>query len=101
PGDRGNSGSDDETVGTLPIVGGNQQFDIVRRIRDSRPSFFLQGPADEAWSTIIGLSGAGKLSVETLPNGEVRLGFHGRLQLDLDQGVLNATNLQVGIYVPS
>lgn len=100
--DVGRGGGDDETIGTLPILGNQgQTLELVRRARDVRPDFYLEGAYDEILSTIVGFTGTGRVSFETLPSGHVRLGFHGQLEVELDRGLLHATGLQIGARVPA
>lgn len=94
------SGGDDETIGTLPILGSGGQFDLVRHFSDPLPDFYLEGAFDEILSTIIGYSGTGKVTLENRAGGLVRLGFHGELQLSLDRSLLQATGIQIGSSVP-
>lgn len=96
-----NQGGDDETIGTLPIMGNQGQLLLVRRTRDVRPDFYLEGAYDEMLSTITGFTGTGRATYETLPGGRVRLGFHGQLELQLDRGLLQVTGIQIGASVPS
>jgi len=94
-------GGDDETIGTLPIVGNHgQHLELVRHVRDVRPDFYLEGAYDELLATIIGFTGSGQVSYEPLPGGHVRLGFHGQLEVQLDRGLLQVTGIQVGTSVP-
>jgi len=96
----GTAGGDDETIGTLPILGAGGQFDLVRHFSDTRPDFYLEGAFDEILSTIVGYSGSGKVTMESRPGGLVRLGFHGELELALDRSLLQVTGIQVGTTVP-
>jgi hypothetical protein len=93
-------GGDDETIGTLPIMGGQHPLPLYRHVRDSKVSFYLEGNYDEILSTIIGYTGTGRASVESLPNGMVRLGFHGQLEIQLDRGLLQVTGIEIGSRVP-
>lgn len=96
----GTAGGDDETIGTLPILGAGSQFDLVRHLSDPRPDFYLEGAFDEILSTIIGYSGSGKVTLENRPGGLVRMGFHGELELALDRSLLHVTGIQIGTSVP-
>ena len=96
----GTSGGDDETIGTLPMLGGGGQFDLVRHLNDVRPDFYLEGSFDEILSTITGYSGTGQVTMEPRPGGLVRLGFHGELELALDRSLLQVTGIQIGTSVP-
>ncbi len=94
-------GGDDETIGTLPIMGAGGQFDLVRKLRDTRPDFYLEGAFDEILSTIVGYAGSGQVTLESRPGGHVRMGFHGQLQLSLDRSLLQLTGIQIGTTVPA
>lgn len=94
-------GGDDETIGTLPIVGNHGQIDIVRWMRDVRPSFYLEGQFDEILSVISGCDGFGRVSVEALADGRSRLVFHGRLEVRLDRQLMQAACVDVGAFVPA
>jgi hypothetical protein len=95
-------GGDDETIGTLPIVGNHgQQLALVRRVRDTRPDFYLEGSYGELLSTIVGFTGSGCVTYENRPGGTVRLGFHGQLELALDRNLLQVTGIQIGAFVPA
>ena len=97
----GTSGGDDETIGTLPILGMGGQFDLVRHMNDPRPDFYLEGAFDEILSTILSYSGDGQVTLENRPGGLVRMGFHGELELALDRSLLQLTGIQVGTSVPT
>ena len=94
-------GGDDETIGTLPILGNQGQLQLVRRVRDVRPDMYLEGAYDELLSTIIGFTGTGSVTYQTLPDGRVRLGFHGQLELALDRGLMQVTGIEIGASVPA
>lgn len=96
----GTAGGDDETIGTLPILGNGGHFDLMRQLSDPRPDFYLEGAFDEILSTIVAYSGSGKVTLENRPGGLVRLGFHGELELALDRNLLQVTGIQVGTTVP-
>ena len=100
-GSDGGSGGDDETIGTLPILGNQGQIPLFRHVRDSRPNLYLQGNYDEILSTIVGFTGSGSATIESLPDGTVRLGLHGQLELQLDRGLLQVTGIQIGEHVPA
>lgn len=94
-------GGDDETIGTLPILGNGGQLNLVRRMRDVRPSFYLDGHFDEILSVIAGCEGHGRVSVEPLPDGRSRLTFHGRIELRLDRQLMQAAGVELGTCVPA
>jgi hypothetical protein len=96
-----NLGADDESIGTLPILGDQDPLVFVRHTRDARPAYYLEGSYGELISTIVGLSGSGTVTRENLADGRVRLGFHGRVQLALDSGLLQVTGIQIGMNVPA
>lgn len=94
-------GSDDESIGTLPIQGNQGQLMLVRNTRDTRPAYYIEGSYGELLSTIVGFSGSGSVTRENLADGRVRLGFHGRIQIALDRGLLAVTGIHVGASVPA
>jgi hypothetical protein len=94
-------GADDESIGTLPIVGNQGELILVRHTRDTRPAYYLEGSYGEVLSTIVGFSGSGTVTRENLADGRVRLSFHGRIQLALDSGLLQVTGIQIGASVPA
>jgi hypothetical protein len=100
PGAGAGQGGDDETIGTLPILGNQGQLLLVRRARDVRPDFYLEGAYDELLATIVGFTGSGSVTYLPLADGRVRLGFHGALELALDRGLMQATQIEVGSHVP-
>lgn len=93
-------GSDDESIGTLPILGNQYELVLVRRTHDTRPDFYLEGNYGEILSTIIGFTGSGTVTRENLADGRARLGFHGRIQLALDRGLSQVAGIGIGISVP-
>ena len=95
-----NRGGDDETIGTLPILGNQGQLVLVRNLRALRPDFYLEGYYGEILATIAGFRGEARVTSELLPNGMVRLGFHGDLELSLDRGMLQVTGIQIGSSIP-
>lgn len=101
PGAGTDRGGDDETIGTLPILGNRGQLDFVRVMRDVRPAFYLEGNFDEILSVIVGCDGVGRVSVEGLPGGRSRLRFHGRVELQLDRQLMQAAGVELGTWVPA
>lgn len=58
-------GGDDETIGTLPITGNHgQHLPLVRKARDTRPAFYLEGSYGDLVSTIAGFTGSGSVSLQ-------------------------------------
>jgi len=94
------AGGDDETIGTLPVFGNTGQLDLVRRLYDTRPDFYLEGSLGEIVSTIVGFTGTGHVTIESRPDGKVRLGVHGQVELALDHNLLQLTGIQIGTTVP-
>ena len=94
------AGGDDETVGTLPICGNAGQLDLVRHLFDTHPDYYLEGSYGEILSTIVGFKGNGHVTCESRPDGKVRLGFHGQIELALDRNLLQITGIQIGASVP-
>lgn len=92
---------DDETIGTLPMLGGDGSIGIVRNRLSTRPSLYLEGRYDEIIAVLTHSRGRGLMSVEHLGGERVRCTFHGRLAIGLDQGLLAMTRVQMGIHVPA
>lgn len=101
PGVGTDRGGDDETIGTLPILGNRGHLDFVRMMRDVRPTFFLEGNFDEILSVIVGCDGVGRVSVEALADGRSRLRFHGRIEVQLDRQLMQAAGVELGASIPS
>jgi hypothetical protein len=94
--------SDDETVGTLPVVGGSNSLHFLRFQRDGRASFYLEGSLSKIQGAIVWIAGHNAVTVEFLDGtGEnVRLTFHGRVQLVLDRHAVEAAGIDAGVMVP-
>jgi hypothetical protein len=95
--------SDDETVGTLPMVGGTDSLDFFRFLRDGRASFYLQGSLSEIQQAVVAVSGHNAVTVEFLDEtgDNVRLTFHGRVSLILDRSTVEAGGITAGVMVPT
>jgi hypothetical protein len=97
------SGGGDETLGTLPIVGGIRiELPCVRGWRGDRPAFYVEGTAAELGLVIQGARGAGFVSVEVVDRrtSRLRLAFHGDVTLVLDRELVGVLSLQTGLAVP-
>lgn len=92
---------DDETIGTLPMLGGNGSIGIVRNRSGVKPSLYLEGRYDEILAVLTHSQGRGLMSVESLGGERVRCVFHGRLAIGLDMNLLAMTRIQMGIHVPA
>lgn len=92
---------DDETIGTLPMLGGNGSIAIVRNRASVKPSLYLEGRYDEILSVLSHSQGRGLMSVESLGGERVRCVFHGRLAIGLDMNLLAMTRIRMGIHVPA
>ena len=95
----GAAATDDETVGTLPILdGGSLGIDVLRRFEDPRPALYLQGPGDSIANVLLAAEGPGVATLEPLGGGEVRLTFYGAVQVQLDRLSLDDDpSLQIGL----
>lgn len=95
--DRG-EGTDDETIGTLPIFGGGLAIDIVRKVRDPRPAAFVEGSIVEIGNALIDAQGSGVATLQGLGDDRVRLTFHGDLVVRFDRVFVDlATTLTFGL----
>ena len=98
------SSGGDETVGTLPIVGGiHLDLPVVRGWRGDHPAFYLEGTPVELGVLIRGARGAGFATFEALDPqaSQVRLAFHGDVTLVLDRELLEVLPVQTGVAVPT
>jgi len=95
------AGAGHETIGTLPMVGGNGSIAIVRNRASVKPSLYLEGRYDEILSVLSHSQGRGLMSVESLGGERVRCVFHGRLAIGLDMNLLAMTRIRMGIHVPA
>ncbi len=92
--------SDDETIGTLPMVNGGGSIAIQRNLQSNKPALYLEGRYDEICAVLVHSQGQGAMSVQSLGGGRVRCTFHGRLAIGLDQNLLSMTRIQMGIHIP-
>lgn len=102
-GDPGVASGGDETVGTLPILGGVRiELPLVRGWRGDRPAFYLEGTAAELGYVIRGARGRGFATVEVLDpqSGRVRIAFHGDVTVILDRELTGVLAVQTGLAVP-
>ena len=108
-GDRdGDWASDDEVIGTLPIVGGQEDEDILSLLlQEGPPSFFIQGPAQELLDAVAYAGGTvfGEgccTTAEFLPTsreglGDLRINFHGSIEVGIDSAILAVEGVEFGI----
>jgi hypothetical protein len=91
--------SDDETIGTLPIIDdGSIGIDVVRFWADPRPSLFVQGTFDEIDGALLGVEGTGVATLQPVAGGFLRLTFYGDLTVLLDRFAVNeATSIVIGL----
>ncbi len=94
---------DDETVGTLPMMGSSNSLDFFRFLRDGRASFYLQGSLTQIQDAVVAISGHNAVTVEFLDESgdNVRLTFHGRVRLVLDRNAVEAGGIGAGVMVPA
>jgi hypothetical protein len=99
----GVSGGGDETLGTLPIVGGiHIDLPCVRGWRGDHPAFYIEGTAAQLGLVIHGARGTGFVGVEVLDprTSRLRLTFHGDVTLVLDRELVGVLSLPTGLAVP-
>ncbi len=97
------SSGGDETVGTLPLVGGSIHLPFTRNWRGTQPAFYLEGTADDLATVIRGARGHGFVSVQVIdPQTErLRLAFHGDVFVALVRDLAITMPIDVGIAVPA
>lgn len=97
------STTDDETLGTLPVVGPTNDFDYFRFLRDGSASFYLQGSLAEIQHSVVSIEGHNAVTIQFLDDtaDNVRLTFHGRVRLVLDRNAVEAGGFQAGVMVPT
>jgi hypothetical protein len=97
----GPNGSDDETVGTLPGVNG-PGFDLSRRAREEGPALFIEGPVEQLFAMVDGVTGYATVTEETIDAQAriARLTFHGDLRLELDRQASENASIHIGWTMP-
>lgn len=103
PGDAVSSGGD-ETVGTLPIIGGRMvKLPTISGWRGDRPAFYMQGTADDIATSLLAARGTGYITVEVLDPAldTVRVAFHGNVSVVLDRDLMETLPIQTGLAVPA
>ena len=102
PGGAMSSGGD-ETVGTLPIIGGRIKLPTISGWRGDRPAFYLQGTADDIGASLLGARGTGYITVEVVDPAldTLRVAFHGNVSVVLDRDVMQTLPIQTGLAVPA
>jgi hypothetical protein len=101
-GSSGGTVAGDETIGTLPQLGPDMPFDLVRFVMDQQANVFLQGHRADVLSAIVHVRGATVATLRVLDatNDIVRFTFHGTPQLVLDRAALESGALQIGVRAP-
>lgn len=96
--------SGDETIGTLPVMGGGRiDLPFTRGWRGTSPAFSLEGSAADLSLVIQSARGRGFVSHETLDSrtGRIRLAFHGNVLVALDRELAASLPVELGIAVPA
>jgi len=94
----------DETVGTLPVLGGRQiAMPLVRGWRGDRPAFYIEGSAADLSEILVGARGRGFVTVEVLDlhTQRLRVAFHGDATVVLDRQLTVDLPILTGLAVPS
>ena len=92
--------SSDEWVGTLPNMHVGPQ-DVGRsRVEEGVATFYIEGPWRQVLEAAIGASG-GHVSLESLPNEEMRAVFHGEQFLSFDLALFHRADLRCGMRTES
>lgn len=91
--------TDDETVGTLPILdGGSLGIDVLRRWEDPRPALYLEGSGESIANALLAAEGEGVATLEDLGSGQARLTFYGTVRVHLDRVSLDDdATLEIGL----
>lgn len=94
-------GSDDETIGTLPMVDdGSIGIDIVRQWYDPRPAIYVEGSIDDIANSLIGVEGRGVATLQMFGDDHIRLTFYGNVQAYFDRlAYRDATTISIGLSV--
>ena len=106
--DGGGWSSDNEAVGTLPSTHGASHLGAEGEHECptifGRPSFYIQGPAGELIPALMQADGVGYVTFEFLggsggPDQELRIVFHGQLNLTFDAAVFLHPGVTAGLKV--
>jgi hypothetical protein len=93
----------DETVGTLPVIGGGQiGLPFTRGWRGLEPAFSVEGFAGDLSLVVRSAQGRGFISYEVIdaPTGRIRLAFHGDVVVSLDRELAANLPIDFGLAVP-
>ncbi|MFN0009518.1 MAG: hypothetical protein ACKVXR_16590 [Planctomycetota bacterium] len=106
PGGNGPGGhvSGDETIGTLPVMGGGRiNLPFTRGWRGISPAFSLEGSAADLSLVIQSARGRGFVSRESIDarTGRIRLAFHGDVLVAIDRELAASLPVDLGIAVPA
>jgi hypothetical protein len=80
--------SDDETIGTLPFTQGRTAVEVVRFLRDARPSMYIAGPAEDLFNSLLSADAIGgpvAATITDLGAGRIQITFHGAVRVLLDR----------------
>ena len=108
PGGNGGSGpvsyGGDETVGTLPVIGGGRiDLPFTTGWRGIEPAFALEGLEGDLFLAIEGARGRGFVSYEVIDaaSGRIRLAFHGDVLVTLNRELATNSPIDFGLAVPA
>ena len=94
----------DETIGTLPAIGGGRiDLPFVRGWRGTTPAFALEGSAADLSLVIQSARGRGFVTHESIDRrtGRIRLAFHGDVLVALDRELAQTLPVDLGLAVPA
>jgi hypothetical protein len=91
----------DETIGTLPILHGQQTIDLWRDLSIVQPSLCLEGDLNEILSSIVLMRGQAVAQVVPAGPGRVRVIFPGNVQLGFDRLMIESSSIRVGVWTPA
>lgn len=92
----------DETIGTLPIMGGGPLVQLRRDLEVVRPSFFIEGNLDGVCNAIVTLVGADEVQVVPLDPAytRVRLIFPDHVFVGFDRTLMQSSDFKIGMWLP-
>jgi len=96
--------SGDETIGTLPVMGGGRiDLPFTRGWRGVAPAFSLEGSAADLSIVVQSARGRGFVSHEVIDprTGRIRLAFHGDVLVALDRELAASLPVDLAIAVPA
>lgn len=93
----------DETIGTLPILVGQDTIALRRDLSITQPSLCLEGELADILGSIVLVRGQAIAQVERADarTSRVRVIFPGNVQLGFDRLMIESSSVRVGIWNPT